>query len=323
LFDKSKDGKRNVMKKVCDFITKWMGVLVLLVAVVAVWRPALFRNVDAWVISPMLGLIMFGMGLTMSLDDFRVVVSRPRDILLGCFAQFTIMPLVAWGLSYLFNLTPALAIGVILVGCCPGGTASNVITYLAHGDLALSVGMTAVSTVLAPLLTPLLTLLLAGEIVNVDAWGMLQSILCVVIVPVIAGFLLQHYFPSATKRMVAYLPAFSSMMIAAVVAIVVGHNADKLLSGGMVVVLVVILHNVFGLGIGYILGGVLGITKYKRRAIAIEVGMQNSGLASSLAAIHFAAYPLAAIPGAIFSVWHNISGALVVRIFASQDKCEE
>lgn len=304
------------MKSICDFIAKWMGALVLLTAVVAVCVPAPFRSVDTWVISPMLGLIMFGMGLTLRIDDFRIVISRPRDILLGCLAQFTVMPGVAWVLTQVFHLPAELAIGVILVGCCPGGTASNVITYLAKGDLALSVGMTAVSTVLAPLLTPLLTWVLAGEMVDVDAVGMLLSIMYVVIAPIVAGAFLQHYFPEMTKRAVAYLPAFSSLMIAAVVAVIVGHTADKLLAGGVVVALVVVLHNVCGLGIGYLLGKCLRLSESKRRAIAIEVGMQNSGLASSLAAIHFAAYPLATIPGAIFSVWHNISGALVAKVFA-------
>ena len=306
------------MKKICDFIARWMGGLVLLLVVMALLMPAPFAAIDLWVINPMLGLIMFGMGMTLSPQDFRIVFSRPKDVIIGCAAQFTVMPLLAWVLSWLFDLPPELALGVILVGCCPGGTASNVITYLAKGDLALSVGMTATSTVLAPLMTPLLTWLMAGKFVDVDAVAMLMSIVYVVIGPVAAGFLIQRYMPRFTRWAVAYLPAFSSLMIALLVAIIVGHNAGQLLKGGMVVVLVVILHNIGGFTLGYVLGRLLGLSDDKRKAISIEVGMQNSGLASSLATIHFAAYPMAVVPGAIFSVWHNVCGAFVAKLFASR-----
>ena len=311
------------MKKICDFISRWMGALVLLMALLALWQPAPFAAVGTWVINPMLGLIMFGMGLTLNPNDFRIVFSRPKDVLTGCLAQFTIMPLLAWILTKIFSLPPDLALGVILVGCCPGGTASNVITYLAKGDLALSVGMTATSTVLAPLLTPLLTWMMAGTFVDVDAVGMLMSIVYVVIAPILAGFLIQHYMPELTRRMVAYLPAFSSVMIATLVAIIIGHNASKLLTGGLIVVVVVMLHNLCGLALGYWIGLLLRLTHPKRSAISIEVGMQNSGLASSLANIHFAAFPMATIPGAIFSVWHNISGALVAKVYSMNEKSDE
>ena len=306
------------MKKICDFIARWMGGLVLLLVVLALLMPAPFAAIDLWVINPMLGLIMFGMGMTLSPQDFRIVFSRPKDVIIGCAAQFTVMPLLAWVLSWLFDLPPELALGVILVGCCPGGTASNVITYLAKGDLALSVGMTATSTVLAPLMTPLLTWLMAGKFVDVDTVAMLMSIVYVVIGPIAAGFLIQRYMPRFTRWAVAYLPAFSSLMIALLVAIIVGHNAGQLLKGGMVVVLVVILHNIGGFTLGYVLGRLLGLSDDKRKAISIEVGMQNSGLASSLATIHFAAYPMAVVPGAIFSVWHNVCGAFVAKLFASR-----
>ncbi len=304
------------MKKLCNYISKYMGAIVVLVAAVALFWPSSFLWVDTWAINPMLGVIMFGMGLTLSPQDFRIVFSRPKDIIIGCLAQFTVMPLLALGLSWAFALPKELALGVILVGCCPGGTASNVITYLAKGDLALSVGMTATSTLLAPLLTPLLVWLLAGTMVEVDTIGMLLSIVYVVIAPIAVGLVFQRYLPKFTKSIVPYLPAFSSVVIAFVVGIVVSHNADRLLVGGMIVVLVVMLHNLCGLSLGYIIGRLLGLADAKRRAISIEVGMQNSGLASSLATLHFAAYPLATIPGAIFSVWHNISGALVARIYS-------
>jgi len=303
------------MKKVCDFIARWMGVMVLLVAALSLLVPASFLWLDTQAINPLLGIIMFGMGLTLSPHDFKIVLSRPKDILIGCLAQFTVMPLLAFGLSWALALPKELALGVILVGCCPGGTASNVITYLAKGDLALSVGMTATSTLLAPVLTPLLVWLMAGTMVDVDTWGMLQSIVYVVIAPIVCGLLCQRFLPQLTKAVVPYLPALSSMAIAMVVGIVVSHNADRLLVGGLLVVVVVMAHNLLGLSIGYVLGRLLRLPRPKCVALSIEVGMQNSGLASSLAVLHFAAFPLATIPGAVFSVWHNISGALAAKLY--------
>ena len=303
------------MKTLCHYISEYMGVLVLAAALLALTFPGVLQQVPTTVINYLLGVVMFGMGLTLNLKDFKIVFSRPKDVIVGCLAQFTIMPLLAWGLAKVFQLDEALALGVVLVGCCPGGTASNVITYLAKGDLALSVGMTGVSPLLAPLLTPLLTWGLAGKSVNVDVAGMLLSILWVVILPIIVGLIVKALWPKFTERATDYLPAFSSIAIALIVAIIIAANANKLLAGGLVIVIVVILHNLCGLSLGYMTGRLLGLTEPKKRAISIEVGMQNSGLASSLATLHFAAYPMATIPGAIFSVWHNISGAIVARLY--------
>ncbi len=308
------------MQRICNFIAKWMGVMVLMVAALSLIVPASLAWIGTWVINPMLGIIMFGMGLTLSPQDFKIVLSRPKDILIGCLTQFTVMPLLAWGLTWAFSLPQELAIGVILVGCCPGGTASNVITYLAKGDLALSVGMTAASTVLAPLLTPLLVWLLAGTMVNVHTTGMLLSIVYIVILPIVCGLLCQRFIPKITQRVTPYLPAFSSIAVAMTVGIVVAHNADRLMTAGLLVVLVVMLHNMLGLGVGYLVGRLLHLQRAKSVALSIEVGMQNSGLATSLAVMHFAAFPLATIPGAVFSVWHNISGAIIARIYSRNNK---
>ena len=303
------------MKKLCKWISDYMGALVLVLAVVALLVPQAFSMFKPTLINPVLGIIMFGMGMSLKFDDFKIVFSRPKDIIIGCLAQFTIMPLLAWVLSRLFALDQALAVGVILVGCCPGGTASNVITYLAKGDLALSVGMTSTSTVLAPVLTPLLVWLLAGQSVDVDVAGMLLSILWVVILPIVTGLIVKWFWPRFTERATDYLPAVSSLAIAFIVSVIISVNAQKLLMGGFVIILVVVLHNLSGLCLGWFLGRVLRLSDAKRRAISIEVGMQNSGLASSLANLHFAAYPMATIPGAVFSVWHNISGAIVARLY--------
>ena len=296
-----------------------MGVLVLVSAVLALIFPQLLQQIRPTTINYLLGVVMFGMGLTLNLQDFKIVFSRPKDVIIGCLAQFTVMPLLAWLLTRLFSLDEALALGVVLVGCCPGGTASNVITYLAKGDLALSVGMTGVSTLLAPFLTPLLTWALAGKSINVDMVSMFLSILWVVILPIVVGLIVKGMWPQFTDKATDYLPAFSSVAIAFIVAIVISATADRLLAGGLLIVVVVMLHNICGFGIGYLTGRLLGLQEAKKRAISIEVGMQNSGLASSLATIHFAAYPLAAIPGAIFSVWHNISGAAIAYLYRKKN----
>ena len=303
------------MRRICHYISEYMGILVLAAALLALAFPEILSRVRPTVINYLLGLVMFGMGLTLKVQDFKIVFSRPKEVIIGCLAQFTIMPFLAWGLAYLFRLDEALALGVVLVGCCPGGTASNVITYLAKGDLALSVGMTGVSTLLAPFLTPLLTWALAGKSVDVDVASMFLSILWVVILPIVIGLLLKWIWPRYTERVTDFLPALSSVAIALIVAVVISANAGRLLTGGLLIVIVVILHNVCGLSLGFLIGRLLGFPEPKKRAISIEVGMQNSGLASSLATIHFAAYPLATIPGALFSVWHNISGAIVAYLY--------
>ena len=304
------------MKKLCHYISEYMGVLVPAVALLALIFPSALQQIPTKAINYMLGVVMFGMGLTLNLNDFKIVFSRPKDVVIGCLAQFTVMPLLAWVLARVFHLDESLALGVVLVGCCPGGTASNVITYLAKGDLALSVGMTGVSTLAAPLLTPLLTWALAGKSVDVDVVGMLMSILWVIILPIVVGLIVKSLWPKFTEKATDYLPAFSSVAIAFIVAVIIAANASKLLAGGLVIVVVVMLHNLCGLVLGYLIGQLLGLAEPKKRAVSIEVGMQNSGLASSLATLHFAAYPMATIPGAIFSVWHNISGAVVARLYA-------
>lgn len=289
-------------------------------AVFAAAAPVNSPSVPAWVVQILLGVVMFGMGLATKVEDFKVVFKRPWDIVAGCFAQYTIMPVLAWGLAKIFHLDEALTVGVVLVGCCPGGTASNVMTFLAKGDLALSVGMTGVSTLLAPFLTPLLTLFFAGKTVDVKAVGMFVGILWVVVLPVALGLAARRMFPAAVERSVKIMPRISSAAIIIIIMIVVANNARSIANGGFQVVAVVMLHNLCGLALGYLAATALRMSEAKRRAVCIEVGMQNSGLAASLAAAHFATYPMAAVPGAIFSIWHNISGGVVARIFTRRDR---
>lgn len=299
----------------CDMFSRYMGVGVLLVASLAMFCPELFSMLSGSIVPFLLGIIMFGMGMNIEFDDFKQVIKSPKNIIIGCLTQFLIMPTVAWLLVKLFQLPPDLALGVLLVGCCPGGTASNVMTYLAKGDLALSVGMTTVSTLLAPALTPLLVWLLAGAFVPVDMAAMFMSVLQVIILPIVLGFVVKKNFSGFSTRITLYLPSFSAVAIMLIVAIVVSSNAEKLLHEGLVIVLIVVLHNMFGLLLGFSAGKLVKMKFSQCVAISIEVGMQNSGLACSLANMHFSAFPLASVPGAVFSVWHNISGALVAHLF--------
>lgn len=306
----------NALKKLSNFFGRNMAVIVIAVAALSLFVPQAVSFIKTSYVNTLLGIVMFGMGLTLKPSDFKVVFSRPKDVIIGCIAQFTLMPFLAFLLTKLFGLGPELAIGVILVGTCPGGTSSNVMTYLSKGDVPLSVGMTAVSTVLAPFLTPLLTYVYAGAKVDVNMVSMFMSIIKVVIVPIAAGFVINHFFSRFTEQVVETLPLISTTAIVAIVAAVVSANSAKILTSGLLIVGVVILHNLLGYATGYTVGKLLKLDSSKCRAISIEVGMQNSGLATSLAATHFAAYPLATIPGAVFSVWHNISGAVLANLYA-------
>ncbi len=301
-------------KKLPNWIASHITLIVVAVTIISLFIPTSFSWIGTGAITPMLGVVMFGMGLTLKPSDFKPVLMHPKEIVIGELAQFIIMPLVAWVLCRLLNLPSELALGVILVGCCPGGTASNVICYLAKGDVALSVAMTGVSTLLAPFETPLLVLLLAGETVDVDVLGMFISIVQVVILPIVVGLVVNHYFGNFTQKVIPYMPMLSTLAIAAIIGIIVSHNAQNIMGCSLLVAVAVILHNMLGLSLGYLAGKLTGMSPEKRTAISIEVGMQNSGLASSLAATHFALYPLAAVPGAIFSVWHNFSGSIAAGV---------
>ena len=306
------------LEKLSDFFGKWMALIVIAVAALALFAPQTCLWIKTSWINWLLGIVMFGMGLTLKVSDFKVVFSRPKDIIIGFIAQFTLMPLIAFALTKAFSLPTEIAVGVILVGTCPGGTSSNVMTYLSKGDVPLSVGMTAVSTLFAPLMTPLLTLLYAGQRVDVNAVAMFLSIVKVVLVPITLGLVCNYFFEKVTREIVRILPLISTIAIIMIIASVVSANSARLKTVGLIVVLVVILHNLLGYAAGYGVGKLLRLNTTKCRALSIEVGMQNSGLATSLAATHFAQYPLATIPGAVFSVWHNISGAVYANFLANR-----
>ena len=305
----------DILRKISGLFGRYMAAIVVVVTLLALFVPQSSLWIQVGWINPLLMIVMFGMGLTLNWEDFRLVFTQPKYILLGCLAQFLIMPALAWGLSLAFSLDVALMAGVVLVGTCPGGTSSNVITYLSKGDVALSVGMTSVNTLLAPFLTPAITYFILRATISVDVVAMFMSIVQVVIVPIVFGFIINKLFSSLTKNLVDVLPAVSVTAICLIVACVVSHNAGRILSTGWLVFAVVILHNMLGYLCGFILGKVLGLNTARTKAISIEVGMQNSGLATSLAGSTFPDLAMATVPGALFSVWHNISGALLASVY--------
>ena len=288
---------------------------VLAVALLALFAPKTCLWIDPAWINYLLGVVMFGMGLSLKLSDFALIVKRPKDVLIGCSAQFIVMPALAYALGKAFHLEPALLAGVALVGACPGGTASNVITFLSRGDLALSVAITSLSTALAPIATPAITYLLLRETVAVDYFVMFKIIAVVVVLPVVLGFVANRYFATITAKISKVTPAISVAAICIIIAAVVSRNAEAVRTSSAVVFVVVILHNLLGYFFGFSIARIFKMPAEKIKAVTIEIGMQNSGLASGLATSVFENAPLAAAPGAIFSVWHNISGAILAEIF--------
>lgn len=302
-----------VLAGLSRFVGKSFAFWVLGFAALGFLLPDLFRQLTPWIVT-LLGIIMFGMGLTISGRDFAEVFRRPGQVGIGVGSQFLIMPLLAFGLTRIIPMPPEVAAGVILVGCCPGGTSSNVMTYLARGDTALSVACTSVTTLLAPVVTPFLVLMLAREYLPVDAWAMFQSIVKVVLLPLALGLLAQRLVPGVVARAIPVLPLVSVTGIVLIVAAVVGASKGAILQSGLMIFGVVVLHNLLGFLIGFLAARAAGLPLAARKAIAIETGMQNSGLAAALATTYFS--PLAAVPAALFSVWHNISGAIAASIMA-------
>ena len=308
------------MKSVSDFIGKYMAVIVLAVSVLALFQPKTCLWVQTGWVNYLLMIVMFGMGLTLKAEDFAIVFSRPGDVIIGCMAQYLIMPALAFGLGTVFGLSEELLVGVLLVGTCPGGTSSNVITYLSNGDTALSVGMTSISTLLAPFLTPVLTYLYLRTSVTVDVKSMFISIVQVVLIPIGLGILANKVFEKHTTKVKDVLPVVSITAICLIVAAVVSHNSESIMTTGALILIVVIFHNLLGYLFGYLTGVVFKMNIPRKKAISIEIGMQNSGLATTLAASAFPNLAMATVPGAIFSVWHNISGAILAGFYRRRDR---
>ena len=305
----------SILRRLSVVLTRFMGVIIIAFSALALWQPWIF----SWVaphISTILGIIMLGMGMTLHWQDFSHVLRHPRDLGLGLVVQFGCMPLLAFALCHVFALPPELAMGMILVGTAPGGTASNVLTFIARGDVAFSVAMTAAATLVSLLLTPPLTWLLGGVWVPVDMGGLFWSIVKIVLVPVLLGLLLHHFQRGLVDRLMPFLPLASALVITLVIAGIIAVNAQNILSAGPAIFAAVIAHNLLGLAVGWFAACRLRFAPPRRRALAIEIGTQNSGLATALALAHFT--PAAAIAGALFSVWQNISGALLSNFWATR-----
>ena len=309
-----------MLDKIVHFCTRYMSIGVVLIGILGITEPALMKPL-APRIPLFLGIIMFGMGMSLTLDDFRNVFRQPKSVAIGTLLQFTIMPFVAFVLITLFRLPPEIAIGVVLVGCCPGGTASNVISYIAHADVALSVSMTMVNTLLAPIVTPFLVWLIAGTWVNISFFSMMMSIVQMVLLPLVLGVALNYFFPKQVQHVIKVMPMLSALVVILTVGCVVSLSGRAIVDNGLVILTVVILHNLAGMLLGGFFAKRFGLNKPQTRAMTIEVGMQNSGLASTLALMYFTA--AGGIAGAIFSVWHNVSGSLYASYCVGKDEEEE
>lgn len=303
----------NYLQTITHLISKYLMVLIIGFSCMAYVTPEYFTWAIAY--TPfLLGIAMFGMGLTIKFESLYSIFRHPKDICIGVLAQYIIMPLLAWGICHVFTLPTDIAIGVILVGCCPGGTASNVITYIAKGDVPLSVGMTITSTLISPIVTPFLILYISGAWVDVALLPMMITMVKVIIVPILLGGGVQYVCKSHINTITSISPMLSMVAIILLIAAIIAVNRDKLLISGLLTLIVVGIHNILGLLLGLSVGKILKLNYDKTTALAIEVGMQNSGLAVTLAATNFAFNPLATLVGAIFSVWHNISGAIFATL---------
>ena len=304
-------------KKSLKLFTRLFPLWVSISALLALIDPSLFTWFSGPLITYGLGGIMLGMGLTLQWNDFAQVVNTPKWVLLGMLLQFTLMPLMGWGLAIFFKLPPFFAVGLILVACCPGGTASNVIAYLAKANVALSVAMTTCSTFGAILLTPFLTATLSGSYLEVDAWGLFFSTLKVVLFPVTLGVLLNQYASRLTKKMLPLAPPVAVILIVLIVASIIGQGKDIILSSGLNLIAAIMILHLLGFVLGYGISKIILKDAAVSRTIAIEVGMQNSGLGAVLARENFV-NPATAIPSAISSLVHSIYGSIFVGIIKSE-----
>ncbi|MFT4748356.1 MAG: BASS family bile acid:Na+ symporter [Pseudohongiellaceae bacterium] len=280
----------------------------LLLCITAFFTSGFFSAFEAGII-PLLGMVMFLMGLNLKTIDFLQIIKEPKPVLVGVMLQFVLMPVFALTLSAMLQLSNQLTVGMVLVGCCAGGTASNVICYLAKGELALSISMTLASTLIGVILTPALAAFYLSESVSVDIFGMLQTMLKIVLMPLIVGCAINHFAPAKVAAIEFLLPTLAIALILMIISIIVALNANRLADIGVVTMLAVVLHNLGGLMGGFYISRLFGFDLRRSQTIAIEVGMQNSGLGVALALQYFSA--TAALPGALFSVWHNISGSLL------------
>ena len=296
------------LKHINSIVTGYFTLWIILFSILTYFYPEPFKGLKTLIV-PTLGIIMFGMGMTLKVEDFKKIFLRPREVSIGVAVQYIFMPLMGFILATIFSLNFMLAAGVVLVGSCPGGTASNVITYLSKGDLALSVSMTILSTLLSPILIPLMMYLYANQWIEVPVFKLFISSFQIVIIPIALGLVFSHFLGKKIKSIIQILPAVSAISIIFIVGVIVASNTQAISAVGLTTLLVIIIHNVSGLTLGFSAAKLFSMNKEQARALSIEIGMQNSGLGVALATTHFG--PLAALPSALFSVWHNISGSIL------------
>lgn len=304
----------NTLLMLSRFANKTFALWVIIAGILGFVFPDVFKPIGSW-IAILLGVMMFGMGLTLTTADFREIFRRPKDVFVGILAQFLIMPLAAFALCKAFALPPDLAVGLMLLGCVPGGTASNLATFLARGDVALSVTITSCTTLLAPLVTPALMYFFANQWIAINPTAMFLSIVQVILLPIAAGVVVHKLFGKKADQASVVLPFVSVATAVVIIAAVVAATRGQFLSAGLTVFAVVALQNAFGMGLGFLAGRLFGMDVAKCKALCFEVGMQNSALGVTLATVHFAASPMTALPSAVGALWHNVSGAVVASFF--------
>ena len=308
------------MKRIFKLIEKYFFIIILLAVAISLVYPNSFK----WVLSEynginvlnlLLSLVLFTMGTTLKVDDFLRVFKHPKEISVGLIAQYMVMPVLAFSLAEMFSLDAGLTVGLILVGTVPGGTASDVITFLANGDVALSVSLTAFSTVISPILTPIITLFLIGNQIHFNPVDMFVSIVEIVIIPIVLGLILNYKFPDFCEKLKDYLPAISSIVICLIVAGVIGANKQAILTSSAIILIVIVLQYFLAMLVGFGVGYLAGMNKKQIVTVAIELAFQNSGLSTGLAKTHFPSLTQATVPGALYSVWKNFAGSILAYVF--------
>ena len=308
------------MKKISKVLTKYMAVIVILIAALALFVPKSCIWIQSSWVNYLLIIVMFVMGLNMNLEDIAVVFTKPRDLIIGCIVQYVAMPVLAFGLGKMFFLDEELLAGLIILGCCPGGTASNVMTYLSKGESAFSIGMTAVTNLLSPIVTPAITYLFLRKTISVDVKSMILAIIFVVIVPLLLGMVINRILSRLTENVKYILPSVADIAIFLIVASIVSHNSDRIRATGLKIIIAAIFLNLLGYLFGYIFGSSFMMKMKRKKALTLEIGMQNSGMATSLAVAAFPGMAMAAVPAAVFSVWQYVSGAVLAGIFRKISK---
>lgn len=310
------------LTKISQQLTRFTALIIILAAVVAFIEPTTFSWVKGDTQMLVLGIIMLAMGMTLGKEDYKVLAKRPLVICIGTLAQFTIMPLVAIAVAKALSLSAGLTIGLVLVGSCPGGVSSNIMSYIAKGDVAFSVGMTTLSTIVAPVVTPLWLIYLVGQTVQMDGWGMFKFMLLVTLMPVAIGSSCNIFFQNKKwfETLRAVMPSVAVLAFACIVGGVAAVFGQQLFESALIAIIAIAIHNFAGYILGYFSGALVGVDKAKKRTLAIEVGVQNAGLATGLSTKFFPNSAESAVVAAVATIWHSVSGSVLANLFSWWDR---